>query len=506
MAGQGIVHTTQAGEGDAVIFGRESRLSPIDNILNLGAQKQKAKAQSALLKQKLSNDNQQGFYKQLQDIRSKVWDADLPEVNKQIDDLVKFNIDAQKNGVDPFSDVAHLAENSGRLAKIEAYATSGILQSQKYSDGLKAISKGKIGDDDINVAESIKSYNDWKNLPKEERSITEPQIVYAPIDTEKILGKQYDGNIKALVATYGNDRQDKKLSEDATKIMRESLRKMELEAYTKLQPWVDRGMITPEDAATKIRSYFSKNDDLATLYDKTVDENQSLAIRKQNEVEAYHQKLYDLASKKFQFTKSMSEIKNTEVDDLFNSIIGGLPVSTSALAGQDIRNPKTNEIVKTGTFEPIRDANGKITGIKIATYKAVTNPETQEVTLQPAGYINSPLVSKEGKPIYSTTQIYQSKFANSVKSKTPATNYFLNDNNEFEIIDENQQTVGARKTNSEGNSGSTYDKTATQDVGDLGGIPKKEETVTYVLNGKSGVIPKSQEAAFIKKYPKAKKM
>lgn len=459
MAGQGIVHTTQAGEGDAVIFGRESKLSPIDNILNLGAQKQKAKAQSALLKQKLSNDNQQGFYKQLQDMRSKVWDADLPEVNKQIDDLVKFNIDAQKNGVDPFSDVAHLAENSGRLAKIEAYATSGILQSQKYSDGLKAISKGKIGDDDINVAESIKSYNDWKNLPKEERSITEPQIVYAPIDVESRLNKQVLPSIKSAIQTYAQEYTDNSTKDDATLKLKDFFKQKEIEALSGLAPKVQQGLLTEDDAIKKVRDYFKPYDNVGALYNNNKDQDQSLAIRKQNEVEAYHQKLYDLASKKFQFTKSMSEIKNTEVDDLFNSIIGGLPVSTSALAGQDIRNPKTNEIVKTGTFEPIRDGNGKITGIKIATYKAVTNPETQEVTLQPAGYINSPLVSKEGKPIYSTTQIYQSKFANSVKSKTPATNYFLNDNNEFEIIDENQQTVGAKKTNSEGNSGSTYDKT-----------------------------------------------
>lgn len=499
MAGQGIVHTTQAGEGDAVIFGRESKLSPIDNILNLGAQKQKAKAQSALLKQKLSNDNQQGFYKQLQDIHSKVWSRDLPEITDKINDVIKYTIDAQRNGIDPFSDAATQAEIYGRLGNIQATAGASLNDKMQYETRRKELAADQLKEQNYNLDKSLtdldkrytgKTVADRSLLPDFKPTFNTYSVIPA---LDKVMGDNVKEVFKSakVYSDAGNVK-------DANAMLEAAKQPFIQTALQQAASMIAIGRTTPEAVAQEASDYWDSQKKTA-LYDPLKVNTLELARTKEANLQAYRARLIDLASKKFQFTKSMSEIKNTEVDDLFNSIIGGLPVNTSALAGQDIRNPKTNEIVKTGTFEPIRDGNGKITGIKIATYKAVTNPETQEVTLQPAGYINSPLVSKEGKPIYSTSQIYQSKFANSVKSKTPATNYFLNDNNEFEIIDENQQTVGARKTNSEGNSGSTYDKTVKP-------APKKEETVTYVLNGKSGVIPKSQEAAFIKKYPKAKKM
>lgn len=458
MAGQGIVHTTQAGEGDAVIFGRESRLSPIDNILNLGAQKQKAKAQSALLKQKLSNDNQQSFYKELQDLNSKVWSRDLQEVSEQINEAIQYTIDAQRKGEDPFSDTIHKAELWGRIGKIQATAGASLNDKLQYEARRKEIAADQMKDKNYNAEKSLSDLDarykgkvaDRALLPDFKPTFNEYTVIP---QLDKVMGDNVKDVFKSakVYSDAGNVK-------DANAMLEAAKQPFIQTALQQAASMIAIGRTTPEAVAQEASDYWDSQKKTA-LYDPLKVNTLELARTKEANLQAYRARLIDLASKKFQFTKSMSEIKNTEVDDLFNSIIGGLPVNTSVLAGQDIRNPKTNEIVKTGTFEPIKDANGKITGIKIATYKAVTDPETQEVTLQPAGYINSPLVSKEGKPIYSTSQIYQSKFANSVKSKTPATNYFLNDNNEFEIIDENQQTVGAKKTNSEGNSGSTYDKT-----------------------------------------------
>ena len=458
MAGQGIVHTTQAGEGDAVIFGRESRLSPIDNILNLGAQKQKAKAQSALLKQKLSNDNQQSFYKELQDLNSKVWSRDLQEVSEQINEAIQYTIDAQRKGEDPFSDTIHKAELWGRIGKIQATAGASLNDKLQYEARRKEIAADQMKDKNYNAEKSLSDLDarykgkvaDRALLPDFKPTFNEYTVIP---QLDKVMGDNVKDVFKSakVYSDAGNVK-------DANAMLEAAKQPFIQTALQQAASMIAIGRTTPEAVAQEASDYWDSQKKTA-LYDPLKVNTLELARTKEANLQAYRARLINLANKKFQFTKSMSEIKNTEVDDLFNSIIGGLPVNTSALAGQDIRNPKTNEIVKTGTFEPIKDANGKITGIKIATYKAVTDPETQEVTLQPAGYINSPLVSKEGKPIYSTSQIYQSKFANSVKSKTPATNYFLNDNNEFEIIDENQQTVGAKKTNSEGNSGSTYDKT-----------------------------------------------
>lgn len=446
----GITSAIKAGDGDAVIFGRESRLSPADNLLQIGRANEQAKNQSKLLKQKLSNDNAQGFYKQLQDMNGKVWSNDLPHITNIIDkDIVGYANDLQKKGIDPFSDPTAMAELSGRIGKLNAFASASVGDKATLDAYHKALMEDAKKDQLFNLPNSIAKGEVWAKLPPDQRALNPLQPEYNTPNLETILDKQYTPILKQGMATFLKSTTDKNEKEVNTKNFKDFATSTELSAYGKLQPLIDQGLITPAQAQEGITKFFSKANDLTATYNANKDQDQAFAREKEATRKAEWEKEFGLKKDKFAFAKSYMEVKPNETEALFKGIAAGVPVNTMALSQQVIMRPNGEQVI-TGAFYPIKNKEGKVTAIQIKTY---TKDENKN--LVPAGDVITPLLSKDGKFIYSTSPIYQAKFADAGQNKAPATTYTTDENGDYVEVDNPEATPGTKQGTNESSSGST---------------------------------------------------
>ena len=139
-------------------------------------------------------------------------------------------------------------------------------------------------------------------------------------------------------------------------------------------------------------------------------------------------------------------------------------------SNQTIQHPTTGEIVVTGAFKPIKNKLGKVTGISIETF--TEDPNTGALTKK--GVLNSPILDKSGNPVYSTTQIYKSAFQTSTKGKTPITNYTINEDGDFEFIEDDQKPVGSKKTSGQSTSVGTKSINKSSSSGNSGSSTGKK--------------------------------
>jgi hypothetical protein len=488
MTNTAIASTQQAGQGDAVILGNNSQ--PAGNtLLQIGARKQQQNAQEKLLNQKQKQDNATKFYQNLAGLKERIWDADLGRATEKVNELVNKAIDYQKKGINPFDpqNMGAYMDLYGDVEKLQLFQEASKSAEQQYLKGYTSINNDKLGVFDHNKSiTALESYKNYEPLERAKLTIDLPLAPYNSIAlTDKTLGDTMN-----LITQNAKVLNDAGLVADANDAVLKNKPAFMESALGLHQTAIQQGRITPEQVLKDASDYFDANIKKA-LYDPTKDEDQAFAKAKQADLNADRARRFKLASEKFQFAKSLQEIKSTEVDDLFKSISEGLPVSSMALANQTIQNPKTGELVITGAFTPIKNKNNEVVGVNIETFKEVEENGVKKIVKQ--GNITSPILDSKKNPVYSTTQIYKSAFATSSKNKAPVTNYTVNETGDFELIEKDQKQVGAKQTQSEKTSKSTTKV-------DNGG------TVTYSINGKTGTIPKSQEAAFKKKYPNAKKM
>lgn len=487
MTNTAIASTQRAGEGDAVILGNNSQ-PVINTILQIGERNKQGAAQSKLLNDKQKQENATKFYQNLAGLKSKIWDADLPRATEKIDNLITKAIDFQKKGINPFDpqNMGAYIDLYGDIEKLQLFQEASKSSEQQYLKAFQSLNSDKT--ELYDKGKGITALQEYRNLDPLERlklTIDLPKAAYNSIvGTDKALGdtmKLITANAKVL-----NDKGLVTEANDAVLKNKPAFIQSALGLHTAA---IQQGRITPEKVMQDASDYFDANIKTA-LHDQTVDENQKLQEEKLQEQKRHNRATEGLNWQKFQYIKAMNEVKSTEVDDLFKSIQKGLPVSAMALSNQSIQNPKTGEMVITGAFKPVKNKEGKVVGIEIETFTEKYGVVT------PKGSITSPIIDSKGNPVYSTSQIYKSAFATSSKSKTPVTNYTVDENGNFILIQEDQKPVGSKQSNSIKTS--TASKDANTD--------NNSRMVTYSVNGKVGTIPKSQEAAFKKKYPNAKKM
>lgn len=415
----GITSTIKAGEGDAVIFGRESKLSPADNILSIGKQNEAANNQSKLLKQKLSNDNQTGFHKQLQDINSKVWSRDLPEVNDKINNLVKFTIDAQRKGVDPFSDPATMAEISGQLGHIDATAGASLGDKAKYEAETKALMEDqKSKHPNFDLAPSLAEHDArWSGTVAERALKPEFMPKYRELPAQQILTDAFMPKIKQLAASYEKQFNDKETTADATAKLQDGLKGMEMSAIDVLSPYIAQNRISVDDAVKQIRSAFAPYDNVGALYNNNKDQDQTQA--QINEAGRNARAAAGLEFRKVQESnkQAASTVQPTETDALFGGALQG-KLNTGTFAGLDLVDANSGEHRLTGN-SVVEARDGKPYAIKTEWF---TKDPKDDKKIIPAGYIRTHLIDTNGQPTYSSTQLYKAADAEAVKSKTVAIN------------------------------------------------------------------------------------
>lgn len=487
MTNTAIASTQRAGEGDAVILGNNSQ-PVINTILQIGERNKQGAAQSKLLNDKQKQENATKFYQNLAGLKSKIWDADLPRATEKIDNLITKAIDFQKKGINPFDpqNMGAYIDLYGDIEKLQLFQEASKSSEQQYLKAFQSLNSDKT--ELYDKGKGITALQEYRNLDPLERlklTIDLPKAAYNSIvGTDKALGdtmKLITANAKVL-----NDKGLVTEANDAVLKNKPAFIQSALGLHTAA---IQQGRITPEKVMQDASDYFDANIRTA-LYNPNKDEDQKLQEEKLQEQKRHNRATEGLDWQKFQYTKAMNEVKSTEVDDLFKSIQQGLPVSTMSLSNQSIQNPKTGEMVITGAFKPVINKKGNVVGIEIETFTE------KDGVITPKGSITSPIVDSKGNPVYSTSQIYKSAFATSSKSKSPVTNYTVDENGDFVLIQEDQKPVGSRQSNSIKTS--TVSKGANTD--------NNSGMVTYSVNGKVGTIPKSQEAAFKKKYPNAKKM
>ena len=445
MTNTAIASTQRAGEGDAVILGNNSQ-PVINTILKIGERNKQGAAQSKLLNDKQKQENATKFYQNLAGLKSKIWDADLPRATEKIDNLITKAIDYQKKGINPFDpqNMGAYIDLYGDIEKLQLFQEASKSSEQQYLKAFQSLNSDKT--ELYDKGKGITALQEYRNLDPLERlklTIDLPKAAYNSIvGTDKALGdtmKLITANAKVL-----NDKGLVTEANDAVLKNKPAFLQSALSLHTSA---IKEGRITAEQVLKDAGDYFDANIRTA-LHDPTVDENQKLAKVKEANLQADRKRRADLAQQKFQFMKSMSEVKSPEVDDLFLSIQEGLPVSSMALANQTIQHPTTGEIVVTGAFKPIKNKLGKVTGISIEIF--TEDPNTGALTKK--GVLNSPILDKSGNPVYSTTQIYKSAFQTSTKGKTPITNYTMNEDGDFEFIEDDQKPVGGKKTSGQSTS------------------------------------------------------
>lgn len=195
-----------------------------------------------------------------------------------------------------------------------------------------------------------------------------------------------------------------------------------------------------------------------------------------------------------QFSASLSNLLNTP-NTVFDNQFGDYVYNDK---GQEFYAPvqaiavSASDLTKYGVKDKLHNPNGSYTNVKdIPSDRKFIVVRDVDNTVKEVYPVNDNGVSA-----------FVSKYQQPFKRKEDeakgqiGTYDFSGGNGSYNVTPNQQEVKVSTKTT---NGTSQSNKTVKP-------APKKEETVTYVLNGKSGVIPKSQEAAFIKKYPKAKKM
>lgn len=467
MTNTAIASTQQAGEGDAVILGNNSQ--PVANtLLQIGARKQQQDAQSKLLNQKQKQENATKFYSNLSGLKEKIWDADLSRASEQVNALVSKAIDYQKKGINPFEpqNMGAYMDLYGDVEKLQLFQEASKSAEQQYLKGFQSLNNDKteLYDKD----KSITALQTYRNMDPLERAKITIDLPKAPYNSIALTDKTLGGTMK-LITSNAKVLNDIGLVTEANEAVLKNKPAFIQSALGLHTAAIQQGRITPEKVMQDASDYFDANIRTA-LYNPNKDEDQQLAKVKEANLQADRKRRADLAQQKFQFMKSMSEVKSPEVDDLFLSIQEGLPVSSMALANQTIQHPTTGEIVVTGAFKPIKNKLGKVTGISIETF--TEDPNTGALTKK--GVLNSPILDKSGNPVYSTTQIYKSAFQTSTKGKTPITNYTINEDGDFEFIEDDQKPVGSKKTSGQSTSVGTKSINKSSSSGNSGSSTGKK--------------------------------
>ena len=436
-----IASTQQAGTGDAVIFKRSTNLSPIDMINSAAKEKQASAASAKQEKLKLAFGAKKDFYKNLQDLNGKIWYKDSAEYLDHIDKGILAKVrDYELKGIDPFSDNNAMADINTEIAKLEALASASKSAEVNYNQLQKTVA-AKPGEYDL--AASYAAAEDYAQPGILQRAPKNIQPVLVPLRFGEILDKYLGDNVRSqlkIAKEYTDIGEVAKANEVIQKMKEETLKT----AMSIGNPYVEQGRMNPTQLVDFADKFIGQWQGEA-FYNPNKDEDQAIIKARDANTAADRLRRYNLNADKFRYAKSMSEIKDTEVDDLFRAIADGLPVNTSSLAGQYVVDGSGNT-VKTGAFTPNKNAKGQVVSITYDTY--TFDPATgQPTSTTPTGKITTPLVDSKNNYIFSTSPIYQSKFASAGKMKTPATSYTTDENGNYVEVPNPGATPGKKVNN-----------------------------------------------------------
>lgn len=368
-----IASTQKAGQGDAVIFAPDTQ-NIAKNIFNAGLNISKQKAQQAIQNKKIAHLNQQNFYKQLQDIKAKIWDADLDEINDKIKtDIVKYAIDKQKQGIDVFSDMPSLTELNGKLGELSALASASKSAETIHNETLqKGLSDKWINYDD---AQSYKNLDAYKNMDIATRALNNPQLSLRPFDYQKWfndgIGKQIDQQLKPFQGKVYYDSDNKDISLEIQNGIIDGNKDLTRTAL------LNTGRVNPEDVdgiVNQLHDQFKKG----AFYDSSKDDKLALDKKKFDDMMAFRNKQLAFQKKKHEDQKALNKPLPTYVTE---TIVGmangtvtkekffGVPVNGAVQDsdGNIVKKPvygkaSTTDNGKSLTFEIINSETGNRVG------------------------------------------------------------------------------------------------------------------------------------------------
>jgi len=334
--GDAIASTSQAGQGDAVIF-KSNGPGLSNNIRHYYDREGNNRQQQALQKQKFAQSNQQSFYKNIQDIKAKIWDADLEEINSKInDDILKYATEQQQKGIDVFSDPQSLVELNGKLGQLSALASASKSAQEIHN---KTFQQG-IADDwkTYDDAKSYSSLMEYKNLPIAQRALINPELKLRDFNAEEYINKNVSPlllkDLQPLKGKVYNDEVSKQASEDAQNGIIDGYLPMVTEQL------ISTGRVNPEEA-TKIATDWVEKQKAAAFYDPTKNAKLAQDLNKHNDLLALRKAKLGLDRDKFEYTKKYNEPIPTNVTETMVGMAKGT-VTSEKFYGVPISDPVTD--------------------------------------------------------------------------------------------------------------------------------------------------------------------
>lgn len=378
--GDAIASTSKAGEGDAVIFKHDGQ-GISQNVRNWYNKDGGQRQAQALQKQKFSYNNQASFYKNLQDIKAKIWDADLDEINTKInDDIIKYAIDQQKKGIDVFSDPQSMVELNGKLGQLSALANASKSAQTIHDNTFKQ----GIADDWKNY-DDAKSYSEleaYKNLPIAQRALVNPKLQLRDFNPEEYINK----NISPLLLKDLQPLKGKVYNDEESKTQSEEIQNGIIDGYLPMvtEQLIATGRVDPTDAE-KIATDWVEKQKAAAFFDPTKEKNLEFQKQKHADMMAHRAKQLAFAKQKHEDEKKYNTPIPTYVTETMVGLADGsvtknkfygVPVGDPVDDGKGgvIKNPVYGNVSSTDNgkslvFEVLdKDSGKKVSSIKIPVY------------------------------------------------------------------------------------------------------------------------------------------
>ncbi len=461
-----IASTQRAGEGDAVILGNNSQ--PVANtLLQMGGREQQLRGQQRMLNQRQAQENRTKFYQNLSGLKEKVWFADIPEVTERLNGIIDKAVTMQKNGINPFdpSNPAAYTELFGEVEKLQALQEASKSAEEKYNKAINVINNDKDGVWD--KEKLLTSLANFKNIGSiVDRAKVDIPYEYAPINYQQLLEKDLSKSLLQQLKV-AKEYNDKGLRDEANTMIDGIKANTLVAARSYFSPFIQQGRATQEEVDKQAQEWIDKYAQKA-LYDKTKDEDQALAVKREARLKAEGDRRYNLANRKQSFYETQTTKKQTEIKNLFETIIAGKGFSEMAFSNLQVQDPNTGELHVTGKTKLIKDANGKVVALKTERFEVVDGQKPKKI-----GDFITPLFDDEGNPTYSTSQIYQAKMKAADDTNVPVTNTTVDENGNVVDIEEEPSLVGT--TTKKGSGGST--STTNANSGGSSGKEIKESDI-----------------------------
>lgn len=446
--------TTKAGEGTAFVFDMSD---PVKKFQNLIIQEHQSKKKAEAEKAKINADNASKFRSDAIKMTDKIRYQDLPYFQNRINDMIT-QMSYMNEPLNPMSpdypkstqllmSLATDAKASEQLAGVEKqlyaqYKThKDLISPEEWERVTTKIFNNDIGN--IIANKDDLSYSPTLNIRD-----------YTMAEFSAKTGKPYLDAAQKTLNAYKKEVNDKGLALDINNNVKDNILPELIAGYATILKEGQKTQYNYSKATDEEMLQYA-TDIITPLYTKTFynenkDQDQKLAQAKFEEQKRQFEKKFNLESQKFAHTKSLSEVKTSEMEALFQTIANGGSWSRMVFSNKIIRDPKTNNEVLTGASELITDANGIPIAIKTKTYSF-------DDKLKPTEELNpiiTPLRDSKGNYTYSTSQLYRVGNMASIESKSPMTNYYIDENGDYQLIQNKPNAVGTKTTNVTKNSGS----------------------------------------------------